>query len=234
MRRFLVLMALLVNYAFAEGFFIGSDLGIFNVKEKFERSENFYFGETELEPLTTRAIIDETAFNINLNLGYQWEWYRMYVAYGYTYGYDVSATKVEDSNPSSEPNYEKFNIKSNFYKFLFGYDFTPRFYGPWKGLFGIYTGCVILSPKKFSSIDFSSSESEVKTYELNTGLLYGLKLGALYEFDKHNEMNFGVKFEQISFDGVTKSSSGSIMSIVSTPKYSIQKFGFFVAYIYKF
>lgn len=99
-------------------------------------------------------------------------------------------------------------------KFLLGYDFTPQIDGSLRGDLGIYGGFAKAS--KFS------------------GGAYGLKLGALYELNEYNEINFGVKFEQIPFNEYKTTGNANAIDYSSSNERTITNYGLYVGYVYKF
>jgi putative outer membrane protein len=104
-------------------------------------------------------------------------------AYG-EYMYDFKVTK----NGSDED--EDFKHSWNKHSLLVGGDFTPEITNSFRLVAGAYTGVSFLKYKD-SYNDFSGdSDSISKTVP---GWVIGARLGGLYSFDEHNEIEFGYK-----------------------------------------
>ena len=104
-------------------------------------------------------------------------------AYG-EYMYDFKVTK----NGSDEDGDIKHSW--NKHSLLVGGDFTPEITNSFRLVAGAYTGVSFLKYKD-SYNDFSGdSDSISKTVP---GWVIGARLGGLYSFDEHNEIEFGYK-----------------------------------------
>ncbi|WP_297964838.1 hypothetical protein [uncultured Campylobacter sp.] len=104
-------------------------------------------------------------------------------AYG-EYMYDFKVTK----NGSDEDG--DFKHSWNKHSLLVGGDFTPEITNSFRLVAGAYTGVSFLKYKD-SYNDFSGdSDSISKTVP---GWVIGARLGGLYSFDEHNEIEFGYK-----------------------------------------
>lgn len=90
---------------------------------------------------------------------------------------------------------------------MLGYDFTPQIYNEWRGVLGLYGGYTLLHTN--DSTNFN-------------GLAYGAKVGTLYDINENNEVEFGIKAEQLNYSkkqGVKPTYTGA---------------GLYVGYAYKF
>ena len=137
--------------------------------------------------------------DLGLKLGYIiTDDHRVYGAYHYDFG-----GKFNDGNG---------DIKGQFHKFLLGYDFTPQIYNEWRGILGVYGGYTFakLKPDGDNSVTFKK------------GFAYGAKVGALYEINANNEVEFGVKAEQLRYNKKQE------------VKPTITDAGLYVGYAYKF
>ncbi len=92
------------------------------------------------------------------------------------------------------------------YKFVLGYDFTPQISDSWRGVLGAYGGYAY-ARLKTSGL---SKTSYKKSY------VYGAKAGVLHEIDESNELEFGVKFEQLRLNEVrgTKTFTNDIVAYI--------------------
>ena len=105
-------------------------------------------------------------------------------AYGeYLYDFKVSKTGT-DETVTFKDEWSKHSL-------LVGGDFTPEITNDFKLVAGAYTGVSFLKYKAYSYDDFDgSSNSLSKTVP---GWVVGAKLGGLYSFDTHHEIEFGYK-----------------------------------------
>ena len=105
-------------------------------------------------------------------------------AYGeYLYDFKVSKTGT-DETVTFKDEWSKHSL-------LVGGDFTPEITNDFKLVAGAYTGVSFLKYRAYSYDDFDgSSNSLSKTVP---GGVIGAKLGGLYNFDTHHEIEFGYK-----------------------------------------
>jgi len=104
-------------------------------------------------------------------------------AYG-EYMYDFKVTK----NGSDEDG--DFKHSWNKHSLLVGGDFTPEITNSFKLVAGAYTGVSFLKYKDSYNDFDGTSGSASKTAP---GWVIGARLGGLYSFDEHNEIEFGYK-----------------------------------------
>ena len=84
-----------------------------------------------------------------------------------------------------------FKHEWNKHSLLVGGDFTPEIINGFKLVAGAYTGVSFLKYKIYSYDESNgSSDSLSKTLP---GWVIGARLGGLYSFDEHNEIEFGYK-----------------------------------------
>ena len=105
-------------------------------------------------------------------------------AYG-EYLYDFKASKTGTDEDII------FKHEWNKHSLLVGGDFTPEITNGFKLVAGAYTGVSFLKYKIYSYDESDgSSDSLSKTLP---GWVIGARLGGLYSFDEHNEIEFGYK-----------------------------------------
>lgn len=125
---------------------------------------------------------------------------RVYGTYHYQFGGKYKLSNFEG------------NVEGKTHKFLLGYDFTPQIYNEWRGVLGVYGGYTLSKMKP--------SEGELINFK--KGLAYGAKVGALYDINKNNEVEFGFKAEQLNY------------SKKQNVKPTLTNAGLYVGYAYKF
>ncbi|WP_169776904.1 outer membrane beta-barrel protein [Campylobacter mucosalis] len=142
---------------------------------------------------------------LGIKAGYDFDTFRVYGAYVY----DLEAKK-----DSTDENGDKEELKWNKHSVLIGGDYTPSIGDSFKLLAGAYTGVSRINIKV---------RSDDESGKVNfTGVVVGAKLGAIYEFDKNNAVEFGYKADY------TKYSKKNDASLKET------NHGLFVGYTYKF
>lgn len=117
---------------------------------------------------------NSSAFDLGLKIGYSTDNHRIYGAYNYGFGGKYRAKYYYGDG--------KFELKETIvHKYLIGYNFTPQIYDVWRGLIGIYGGLAV-------------GERED---DFLFGFARGAKIGALYQINNNNEMEFGLKAEDV-------------------------------------
>ena len=104
-------------------------------------------------------------------------------AYG-EYMYDFKTSK------SGSDEYGNFKHEWSKHSLLVGGDFTPEITNGFKLVAGAYTGVSFLKYKDSYNDFDGTSGSASKTVP---GWVIGARLGGLYSFDEHNEIEFGYK-----------------------------------------
>lgn len=214
-------VALLASSSFAEGFFIGGEGGWLNSKMKLTSKGKIttYTTDTFIPQETTSFENTEkhtrNGANVSLKAGYVFtDNHRIYAAYGYNFGFNF--------------NTDNTNLNVNSHKILLGYDFTPQIYDSWRGVLGLYGGYSLFK---------MSGNNLYKDLRSANGFAYGAKIGALYEVNEHNEIEFGFKAEQLLHSkDVNMEDSDTMMPITSsgTFKPTATNLGLYVGYTYKF
>ncbi|EGK8048423.1 outer membrane beta-barrel protein [Campylobacter lari] len=202
-------VALVSNLALADensGLLLGIDAGWFHtkVKSNLEHTKNNKKFNGDLEG-------DVPVFG--LRVGYRFsENHRLYGAYNYS------------SEFSDVINTAKFKIDGEFttHKFLLGYDFTPKIFEKTRAVLGVYGGYARTNMTLKTSILSLSQDFD--------GYTYGAKIGALYELNQANEIEFGFKAEQTHYD--TRNFSTANSSNFYDPKQT--NYGLYLGYTYKF
>lgn len=199
--------ALLVSSAFAEGVFVGGEVGFFGDKGKY-RTNAF---ETGKDPELGYVSKTKAIYNLGLKIGYIiTDNHRVYGAYGY-------------GSPHKFTDEDGVTLKMPTHKFLFGYDFTPQIREAWRGVLGFYTGYTF-GKLKAGGKDFSTSAN-------HGGFAYGAKIGLLYEINENNEIEFGTRVEQLRFKEKNHY-VGKDMTVGVKPTHT--NFGLYMGYAYKF
>ena len=228
-----VLASSLVSSAAAnwyDGVFVGIE-GKYNIKSKFETkwTEN-------TAPFMMNFNIDDSAFGLGLKVGYDFDLWRIYGAYNYN-------PKIKDNakNFALITSYTDENFEYSTNDFILGADWTPKFsmFGlDFKGALGAFAGISKIDVK-YHTFDTLSSADVSSDYSQD-GFIYGLKLGAIYDFDKFGEVEFGIKFDSAKYDDKDALLSG-IDSYGSDVAYKTKisdtkrtNTGVFVGYNYKF
>ncbi|MBR8461799.1 porin family protein [Campylobacter sp. faydin G-140] len=121
--------------------------------------------------------LSDGQFGLNLKAGYDFDIFRIYGEYGY------------DLKTSKESEDSKFSWKKH--NFLVGADYTPAINDSFKIAFGAYTG---LSSNRLTE-EFNGDKNQA----MLNGWVLGAKVGGIYSFDTHNEIEFGYKFDRTDY-----------------------------------
>ncbi|EAK0436345.1 porin family protein [Campylobacter lari] len=202
-------VALVSNLALADensGLLLGIDAGWFHTKVKsdLDNTKNNKKFNGDLEG-------DIPVFG--LRVGYRFsENHRFYGAYNYS------------SEFSDVINTPRFKIDGEFttHKFLLGYDFTPKIFEKTRAVLGVYGG--------YARTDMTLKTSFLSLSQDFDGYTYGAKIGALYELNQANEIEFGFKAEQSHYN--TRNFSTANSSNFYDPKQT--NYGLYLGYTYKF
>ncbi|TKX33986.1 outer membrane beta-barrel protein [Campylobacter taeniopygiae] len=203
-------VCLFANIALADeksGFFIGADAAWMHSNVKGDLKHN-------LTGMTFNGDVSGNIPNFGLRAGYRFnESHRIYAAYNYS---------DEFNDLIKTP---RIQIEGDFttHKFLLGYDFTPKLFTNTRAVLGVYSG-------------YAKTNIDLKTSFLSLsqdfdGFVYGAKWGALYELTPCNEIEFGVKAEQIRYNSRNFYQS-RIGSNFYDPKQT--NYGVYLGYAYKF
>ncbi|MFQ6342327.1 outer membrane beta-barrel protein [Campylobacter sp. VTCC 70190] len=203
-------VVLFSNLALADensGFFIGTDATWMHAQVKGDLKHN----------KTNKTFNGDVSGNMpsfGLKAGYHFnQTHRIYAAYNYS---------DEFSDFIRMPS---FQIEGDFttHKFLTGYDFTPKLFEKTRAVLGVYSG-------------YAKTNIELKTSRLSLsqdfdGFVYGAKIGALYDFNSHNEIELGFKAEQIHYN-----SRNFYQSTIGSNFYNPRQinYGVYLGYNYKF
>ena len=179
--KLLSLFAMLAGFstvAAAEGVFVGGNLELQNSKTKNTLCDNDDEGWD--------CSLKDTRMGLGLKAGYDFNQFRVYGAYQYN-----PKAKKRYTSPSGteyEATWKNHNL-------TVGADYTPSFTDNFKGLVGGYMGYsrLTLTDNKVGYDDGSASPN---------GFVYGMRLGGIYSFNEHNELEFGVKAEQAKYKKV--------------------------------
>ncbi|EAJ6135963.1 porin family protein [Campylobacter lari] len=203
-------VALISNLALADensGLLLGIDAGWFHTKIKsdLEHTKNNKKFNGDLEG------------NIpvfSLRAGYRFnENHRIYGAYNYS------------SELSDVINTTRLKIDGEFttHKFLLGYDFTPKIFEKTRAVLGVYGG--------YAKTDITLKTNFLSLSQNFDGYTYGAKIGALYELNQANEIEFGFKAEQSHYN-TRNFYQGAVGSNFYDPKQT--NYGLYLGYTYKF
>lgn len=168
------------NLALADensGFFIGADAAFLHTKVKSDLKHN------GSKSSVINGDMIENIPVLDLKIGYRLnQLHRIYFLYANSDDFDDFITTPQ------------FNIEADFSinKFLLGYDFTPELFEKTRGVLGVYSG--------YARTDIDLKTSRLSLSKKFDGFVYGVKAGAIYELTEHNEIELGVKAEQIRYN----------------------------------
>ncbi|MBZ7957485.1 outer membrane beta-barrel protein [Campylobacter sp. RM10541] len=172
---------LFANLAMADersGFFIGVDAALMNAKVKADLKHS-----KNSQNSTFNGDISQTIPVLDLKLGYRLnESHRIYFTYA---GSDDFNDFIKTPALYIEGDFST-------QKFLLGYDFTPKLFTNTRAVLGVYSG--------YAKTDVDLKTSFLTLSQNYDGFVYGAKLGAIYEITPHNEIELGIKAEQIHYN----------------------------------
>ncbi|MBR5675680.1 MAG: hypothetical protein IKX14_04495 [Neisseriaceae bacterium] len=169
--------------AFADnGFFVGGDLGYVKSKSDVTIRDHYYNGYVD-----TKVSGKDSTGGIGIKGGYDWGLYRVYGAYNY----------VAPAENTVEEAGHRWENKWSTHDFVAGADFTPSITQNFKLMAGAYLGLSVLN----SEYRYKSPNRRYYYEEdvSQTGVVYGAKVGGIYEFMPHNALEFGVKAERADY-----------------------------------
>ena len=204
--------SLAVSLAYGEGLFVGPT-ATYNFKQDTK-------GILEI-PLNAMSIVNnngglkttENKYGIGLKFGYDFDLWRVYTAFIYDSGGEESRDNIAGS----------MAVNTDSSDFLLGIDWTPNFSEQFKMLTGIMLG----ASKHTTDISLSISSLTYETQINQTGFVYGLRLGGIYGFNKHNEIEFGFEIKEAKYSD-KYTTNFNIVNLKRTTA------GMFIGYSYKF
>ena len=237
-----------------DNIYLGAEAGYnFSSKNKFSMNEFDNSAPNGISSISHDA--SDSSPNFGLKVGYDLDFMRVYGGFIHNF-------KAKDSYKKQAYVYhdyfyrivnatiqKEFEFESN--DFVIGADWTPKFALAgldFKGILGAYTGYSKSNIKVNRSLQYTDSGNaytESENFEFDTNaFLFGLKLGAIYELNKNNELEFGFKFDTVSYknkdtaissaigtDGIYGYNVDSTRSIKDVKRTNM---GVFVGYNYKF
>ncbi|EGK8022011.1 porin family protein [Campylobacter lari] len=204
-------VALVSNLALADensGLLLGIDAGWFHTKVKSD------LDHSKTKNIKYNGDLEGDVPVFGLRVGYRFsENHRIYGAYNYS------------SEFSDVINTTKFKIDGEFttHKFLLGYDFTPKIFEKTRAVLGVYGG--------YARTDITLKTSFLSLSQDFDGYTYGAKIGALYELNQANEIEFGFKAEQTHYN-TRNFYQSKVGSNFYDPKQT--NYGLYLGYTYKF
>ena len=195
--QLLSLLAVLAGFstiAAAEGVFVGGALDAQSSKIK----------ANDCDP-DDDCSLSGGRMGLGLKAGYDFGQFRVYGQYQYNLKAKESGTDTYSTlHGMGLISYENpWEVNWRSHNLTVGADYTPSFTENFKGLLGGYMGYSRLKVQsKDRNIIYDSRYGYIDkgedTYNLNggNGFIYGLRLGGIYSFNEHNELEFGVKAEQ--------------------------------------
>ena len=210
----LAVMAGFSSIAAAEGVFVGGSLDAQSSKLK----ESDCIGEC--------ASLSGSRMGLGLKAGYDFGQFRVYGQYQHNFKAKESETMDFYYNGQLTSKDEgDYSWTTN--DLTVGADFTPSFSDNFKGLLGGYLGYSHLK-YKYNVVHLTNNGNNVKYWNGGwnaNGFQYGVRLGGIYSFNQNNELEFGVKAEQVRYSADDDGDSF---------KFKTTNYGGFVGYNYKF
>ena len=201
--------SLAVSLACSEGLFVGA-----------QGDYNFKSTEFDVQIATSGATSEtdsDTAFG--LKVGYDFDLWRLYGSYIFGSGGSFSHASGA----------EVLSVDSDTSDLLIGASWTPRINDKLKAIAGVYAGY------SYFDIDVYYAGPGIvlsQNTKLN-GLIYGARVGGIYEFNNKHEIEFGLKYGQVKYsDKETINLSPAISVDMKNVKRSDG--GIFIGYNYKF
>lgn len=205
-------IALLSNVAMADensGLFLGAGMGWFHtqidssIKHRNQSNNSNINGDLEGDiPVFSLKV----GYRINEN-------HRVYSAYNYS---SEMSDVIQTTNIKIDGEFDT-------HKILFGYDFTPKIFDDTRAVLGIYGG--------YAKTDLTFKTNGLSLSENFDGFTYGAKIGALYELDSSNEVEFSFKVEKTTY-----TSENFYQSSIGSNFYNPEQtnYGLYLGYTYKF
>ena len=220
----LAVMAGFSTVAAAEGVFVGGALDAQHSKLKYDYKDTAFPQDDDSGSFSSGRV------GLGLKAGYDFNQFRIYGAYQYNLKAKETETTTYSGVGFSSISEDELSWQTH--DFTIGADYTPSFTDNFKGLVGGYVGYSHLKFKDKYHYSNSVGVNENETDSFNTnGVVYGLRLGGIYSFNEHNELEFGVKAEQASYKR-----KSDIFGYAPTEslKFKTTNYGGFVGYNYKF
>lgn len=204
--KVLVATALMSSVAVAENIFVGVEGALLQSQVKLD----------DIYP----SVIDDpkdTSIELGLKTGYDFDAFRVWGGYSYrTKGSEDYNIKGPNGFVDGEFSWQTHNI-------LVGADYTPSLTDSFKLAVGAYTGISIVKGEfsgKSEYIIDGVKHTGNDVSKTDTGALFGLKLGGIYEIVQNNEIEFGIKgdYQTTGLDAYD----------------NILNYGIYVGYNYKF
>ena len=216
--KLLSLLALCAGFstvAAAEGVFVGGSLDAQHTKIK----------DSDCEP-GENCSLSSGRMGLGLKAGYDFGQFRVYGQYQHNFKAKTSETSDYYYNGQLTSRDEgEYSWTTN--DLTVGAVYTPSFTDNFKGLVGGYLGYSKFK-YKYNVQHYDSQGIYRKTgadsWSAN-GFLYGMRLGGIYSFNQNNELEFGVKAEQVRYKAKEDGESF---------KFKSNNYGAFVGYNYKF
>ena len=221
-----------------DGVFVGAE-GKYNLKSELETSWNI-----PLASLSQSINADESSFGLGLKVGYDFDFMRVYGAYNYN-----PETKTTYTVPAPfmyPPTLIEGQLKHSGNDFILGADWTPKFSLAgldFKGILGAFAGISKIDVEHY----FNASNTPMgpgSYYKMDysqDGVIYGIKLGAIYDLNKFGEVEFGFKFDSAKYDDIDTvffqydaNINASLTHQAKITNAKRKNMGLFVGYNYKF
>lgn len=201
--KVLVATALMSSVAAAENIFVGVEGALLQSQVKLD----------DIYP----SVIDDPkdmAIELGLKVGYDFDIFRVWGGYSYrTKGSEDYNIKGPNGFVDGEFSWQTHNI-------LVGADYTPSLTDSFKLALGAYTGLSIVKGEFSGKAKYAAYNIMSDVSKTDTGALFGLKLGGIYEVVQNNEIEFGIKgdYQTTGLDAYD----------------NILNYGVYVGYNYKF
>ena len=212
----LAVMAGFSSIAAAEGVFVGGALDAQSSKLKASSCQS-----PSGHDLDCSDKLSGSRMGLGLKAGYDFGQFRVYGQYQHNFKAKETIHETHSFNGKVMSVYdEELSWKTD--DLTVGADFTPSFSDSFKGLIGGYLG---YSHLKYN---YKDTGTYPDSFGFNAnGIVYGARLGGIYNFNEHNELEFGVKAEQANYKRHTDEDGDSF-------KPKTTNYGAFVGYNYKF
>lgn len=214
-----VLTAGLMSSVVAQGLFVGAE-GDYIIKSKVQATNTQYDASTLTYDKSTLTI-DDSLFGLGFKFGYDFDKAKIY-------------TKLSATNKLKDEiivNGIKSDVEMSFYNFVIGADFTPQVNQDIKFLIGIYSGIEIANYK----ITANQTNVYILSEDTDTAYIYGVRIGGIYSFNDHNEIEIGLNLDQSKYTKTTeKYINAGVLQEDDKADTKRSGVGIFVGYNYKF
>lgn len=154
-----------------------------------------------------------------IKVGYDFDLWQLYGAYIYYIGGNLSYAGGGGS----------LTLDNDASDLLIGANWTPQINDKFKAIAGIFVGHSTLN----TDISFAGGGQALTQSVSQSGFIYGAKFGANLQFGLHNEIEFGLKYDNVKYsdkESIALSPTVSI-DLKDTKRSGV---GIFVGYNYKF